>query len=122
MIAMQSQMEHFASSLEGMHDTVTNCQAVLAQLVDGIVLYFSFCSFLFLFYFYFYFYFILFLTFFCITFFTQRSPLNQMDQQSTNCQLFDVKLIALYYIDYHFNDEHLLLCCIGNENLKYLSF
>ena len=66
------------------------------------------------------FYFIFFLTFF-ITFFTQRSPLNQKDQQSTNCQIFDVILIALYHIDHHFNDEHLLLCCIGNENLKYLS-
>ena len=118
MIAMQSQMEHFASSLEGMHDTVTNCQAVLAQLVDGMVLYFSFCSFLFFIFFLFYF----FLNFFFITFFTQTSPLSQKDQLSTKCQLFDVKLIALYYIDYHFNDEHLLLCCIGNENLKYLSF
>ena len=35
MIAMQTQMEHFATSLEGMHDTVTSCQAVLSQLIDG---------------------------------------------------------------------------------------
>jgi hypothetical protein len=28
-------MEHFATSLEGMHDTVTTCQVVLSQLVDG---------------------------------------------------------------------------------------
>ena len=75
-----------------------------------------------LFFFIFYFIFILFFSYlFFITFFTQRSPLNQKDQLSTNCQLFDVKLIALYYIDHHFNDEHLLLCCIGNGNLKYLS-
>ena len=35
MIAMQAQMEHFATALEGMHDTVTSCQVVLQQLVDG---------------------------------------------------------------------------------------
>ena len=35
MITMQAQMEHFATSLEGMHDTVTTCQVVLSQLVDG---------------------------------------------------------------------------------------
>ena len=32
---MQAQMEHFATALEGMHDTVTSCQVVLQQLVDG---------------------------------------------------------------------------------------
>ena len=35
MIAMQAQMDHFATALEGMHDTVTSCQVVLQQLVDG---------------------------------------------------------------------------------------
>eukprot|EP00596_Hydrurales_sp_CCMP1899_P005065 CAMPEP_0119045792 /NCGR_PEP_ID=MMETSP1177-20130426/42636_1 /TAXON_ID=2985 /ORGANISM="Ochromonas sp, Strain CCMP1899" /LENGTH=756 /DNA_ID=CAMNT_0007018153 /DNA_START=508 /DNA_END=2778 /DNA_ORIENTATION=- len=37
MIAMQTQMENFSTSLESMHDTVMSCKVVLSQLVDDQV-------------------------------------------------------------------------------------
>ena len=35
MIAMQAQLENFATALELMHDTVSTCQVVLGQVVKG---------------------------------------------------------------------------------------
>jgi hypothetical protein len=37
MIAMQTQMENFSTSLESMHETVTSCKVVLSHLVDDQV-------------------------------------------------------------------------------------